>query len=270
MKTTHRNLGIMFCPSCKAAREAVAALLTAPWEYLISHYEFMIVFASFQRNIVFYSNMDHGQLRTLYSQIVSFSPARILTVDNLISVYTKGRLGTQVQQGDSFDVPCELSRAITLAIGNQVPEHFIHDCISRCNWKGYGNMVLAAFASADTIRSGPLKYLAVIKESLRERRSLHTIISLAVTGWMVNLSDSKCTCGTWGQALELISCFVPDAETTLTIQDEARIRAYICTLLDLSPPPNTLCRSGEDRKVDYGYIFRDLLVSVFDNVTTHH
>lgn len=262
----------MLCPACTAARESVAALMTAPWEYLLSQYEFMIVFASFQRNIIFYSNMDHGQLKTLYSQIVSFSPARILMVDALISVYTKGRLGNHLHCY-SFDVPCELARTITLAIGNQVPEQFIHECISSCHWKGYGDMVLAAFASAESIRSGPLKYLAVIKESLRERGSLHTIISLAVTAWMVKLSDSKCTCGTWCQAVELISCFVPDTETTLTIQDEARIRAYICTLLDLSPPPNTSSRGGEHKNLDYRYMFRDLLVSIFDSaddVTTHH
>jgi hypothetical protein len=246
--------------------------MTAPWEYLLAQYEFMIVFTSFQRNIIFYSSMDHGQLKNLYSQMVSFSPARILMIDTLISVYTKGRLGKHLQCA-SFDVPCELSRTITLAIGNQVPEQFIHECISSCHWKGYGDMALAAFASAESIRSGPLKYLAVIKESLRERGSLHTIISLAVTGWMVKLSDSECTCGTWGQAVELISCFVPDTETSLTIQDEARIRAYICTLLDLSPPPNTSFRGGEHKNLDYGYMFRDLLVSVFDSaddVTTHH
>jgi hypothetical protein len=216
--------------------------------------------------------MDHGQLKNLYSQMVSFSPARILMIDTLISVYTKGGLGKHLQCA-SFDVPCELSRTITLAIVNHVPEQFIHECISSCHWKGYGDMALAAFASAESIRSGPLKYLAVIKESLRERGSLHTIISLAITGWMVKLSDSECTCGTWGQAVELISCFVPDTETSLTIQDEARIRAYICTLLDLSPPPNTSFRGGEHKNLDYGYMFRDLLVSVFDSaddVTTHH
>lgn len=262
----------MFCPACQAAREDVKTMMGTPWDYLLSHYEFMIVFASFQRNILFYSNMAHGKLKTLYSQIVSFSPARILMIDTLISVYNKRGLGKNVQC-DSPGVPCELSRAITLAIGNHVPEQFVHKCISSCNWKGYEDMVLAAFASADTIRSGALKYMAIIKESIRDRRSLHTIISLAVTGWMVKLSDSKCTCGTWAQALDLISCFVPDTETTLMIQDEARISAYIYTLLDLSPPPNGPSRGEKHRPLDYGYMFSDLLVSGLEsaeNVTTHH
>lgn len=233
--------------------------MKTPWEYLQSHYGFMIAFTSFQRNILFYSNMDEGQLRNLYSQLVSFSPARILVIDTLISVYNKRGIG-RTTACDSLDIPCDLSRVITLAIDNHVPERFVHECISRCSWKGYSNMVLAAFASVETIRSGALKYMAVIKESRRNISSLHTIIALAVTGWMVKLSDSTCTCGTWSQALDLISCFVPDTETTLTIQDEVRISAYICTLLDLNPSAKGLCLGNKHRALDYGYMFRDLLV----------
>ena len=264
----------MFCPTCRAAREDVETLMRIPWEYLTSQYEFMIVFTMFHRNVLFYSNMDHGQLRNLYSQLVSFSPARILAIDTLVSVYNKRGPGKNAC--DSLHVPGELSRAITFAIGNHVPEQFVHRCISSCNWKGYCDMVLAAFAAAETIRSGALKYMAIIKESVRTRGSIHTIISLAVTGWMVKLSNSKCTCGVWTQALDLISCFVPDTETTLTIQDEARISAYICTLLDLRPVANNgpQQRSENYRPLNYGHMFCDLLVSGLDspgeNVTTHH
>lgn len=250
--------------------------MRCPWEYLIAQYEFMIVFTSFRRNIIFYSCMDDGQLRLLYSQIVSFSPARILTIDSLVSIYNKRQLGENACDY-LLNVPCDLSRAITLAIGNSVPEHFVHECISECNWKGYEAMVLATFASADTIRSGALKYLTVIKGSKRNRQYLQIIISLAVTGWMVKLSEDsqKCTCGTWDQAVELISCFVPDTETTLTIQDEARVGTYICNLLDLNrPPPDGPCRGGDDDEeedtvaipLDYGYLFSDLLVSGLDSV----
>lgn len=89
--------------------------MRTPWEYLLSQYEFMIVFASFRRNIVFYSKMDRGQLRNLYGQLVSFSPARILVTDTLISVYEKRQLDSEGAQ-DSFSVPCDLSEVITLTI----------------------------------------------------------------------------------------------------------------------------------------------------------
>ena len=236
--------------------------MKTPWEYLQSQYGFMIVFTSFQRNILFHSSMDEGQLRNLFGQLVSFSPARILVTDTLIAVYNKKGNGGGDNTCHSLDIPCDLSRVITLAMDNHVPEQFVHECISRCSWKGYSNMVLAAFASVETIRSGALKYMALIKESVRNTSSLHTIIALAVTGWMVKLSDSTCTCGTWSQALELISCFVPNTETTLTIQDEVRISAYICTLLDLSPADKGPCLGDrKDTALDYSYMFRDLLVS---------
>ncbi|KAE8277787.1 hypothetical protein D5F01_LYC24198 [Larimichthys crocea] len=213
----------MFCPACQAVRNQVEVLMRTPWEYLLSQYEFMIVFASFRRNIIFYSKMDRGQLRNLYSQIVSFSPARILVTDTLISVYEKRQHDSEGAQ-DSFSVPSDLSEVITLAIGNHVPEKFVHECMSSCNWKGYDNMVLAAFASAESVRAGVLKYMNAVKESVRNKDSLHVIISLAVTAWMVKLSDSgsECSCGIWPQALDLVSCFVADAETMLSIQDEAR------------------------------------------------
>ena len=259
----------MSCPACKAAREVVERLMTAPWDYLISDYEFMIVYTTFQRNILFYSAMDCGQLRTYYSRIVSFSSARILMIDALISVYTKGRLCENVECA-SLDVPCKLLSVITLAIGNRVPEYFVNKCISSCKWKDYENMVLAAFASADTIRSSALKYMSVIKECRRGRSSLCVIISLAVTGWMMRLSDSKCTCGTWAQAVDLISGFVSDTETTLAIQDEARISSYIVTLLDLTPPSNRLHSGQPHRPMDYGYLFSDLLVSVVASIETEN
>lgn len=268
----------MFCPVCQAVRNQVEVLMRTPWEYILSQYEFMIVFASFQRNILFYSKMDRGQLRNMYSQLVSFSPARILVTDNLISVYEKRQLDGKGAR-DSFDVPCDLSEVITLTIGNHVPEKFVRECMSSCNWKGYDDMVLASFASAESVRSGALKYMNAVKESVRNRDSLHVIISLAITGWMVKLSDSggsECSCGIWPQALDLVSCFVSDAETTLTIQDEARVSAYIRTLLDLSAPQSkeaSPCHANR-RPLDYEYLFSDLLVTGLDSavegVTTHH
>lgn len=211
--------------------------------------------------------MDRCQLRNLYSQLVSYSPARILVTDNLISAYEKRELlgkGTG-RESSSFSVPRDLSQVITLAIGNCVPQKFVRECISSCNWKGYGEMALAAFASAESVRAGALKYMAVVKESVWNRDSLRVIISLAITGWMSKLSDldSRCSCGVWPQALELISCFVPDAETTLAIQDEARVSAYIRTLLDLSAPQTEASEPRREnlRPLDYGYLFSDLLVT---------
>lgn len=247
--------------------------MRTPWEYLLSQYEFMIVFASFRRNILFYSNMGRCQLRNLYSQLVSYSPARILVTDNLISTYEKREVLSKGTES-YFSVPRDLSEVITLAIGNCVPLKFVHECISSCNWKGYGEMALAAFASAESIRAGALKYMALVKESVCNRDSLHVIISLAITGWMLKLSDldSRCSCGVWTQALELISCFVPDAETTLAIQDEVRVSAYIRTLLDLSAPHSEPPHVNR-RPLDYGYLFSDLLVTGLggeENLTTHH
>ncbi|KAF0023420.1 hypothetical protein F2P81_024050 [Scophthalmus maximus] len=80
-----------FCPACCAAREHLIDLMRTPRELLLSRYEFMIVFALFRRNMNFYSAMERGQLKTAYSQIVSFSPARILVADALISSYNKRR-----------------------------------------------------------------------------------------------------------------------------------------------------------------------------------
>lgn len=263
----------MFCPACEEARVHVERLMATPWEYLLAQYEFMIVFATFQRNVLFYSSMDLCQLRNLYCQMVSFSPAMILVTDSLISVYNKGGTGRGLERGSCLDVPCELSRAVTLAVGNCVPEQFIDKCISSCNWKGYDAMVLAAFASVETVRGGVLKYMAIVKESVRNVTSLHAIVALAVTGWMMKLSDSECTCCTWPQAVELVSCSVHDTESTLAIQDEARIGAYIYTLLDISPPENRTAPRERGRTLDYGYMFSDLLVAGLhwtENVNTHH
>lgn len=220
---------------------------------------------------MFYSNMHQGQLKHVYSQLVSFSPARILVVDTLIALYNKRNAASGQSQSVILDVPCELSRAITLSIGNQVPEQFIHRCIAMCTWKGYDEMIIGAFAAAETIRGGALKYMAIVKEGVRDRGAVHTIISLAVTGWLTCLSVFECTCGTWAQALGLIACFVPDTETTLTIQDVSRISAYICTLLDIPVLPNRPEPCVGPSDIDFGYIFRDLLVSGLQtDVTTHH
>lgn len=263
----------MFCHACNSARDLIKSLMNTPWESLIANYEFMIVFASFHRNVTFYSNMHPGQLKHLYSQLVSFSPARILVLHTLMSAYRKRELACFDTRTGELDVPRELSKAITLAVGNQVPEQFIHKCITMCKWKGYEEMILGAFASAESIRSGALKYMSVVKESMRDRGSVHTIISLAVTGWLAKLSGFECGCGTWAQAINLISCFVPDTETTLTIQDLSRISAYICTLLDLEVIPQKTEFQDSSSNLDFGYIFRDLLVSGLHtdhSIATHH
>lgn len=258
-----RTENTMFCYACQIFRDQVEHLLDAPWEYLVSHYEFMIVFASFQRNITFYSNVDRGQLKLLYSQLVSFSPARILIVDRLITLYTK-----QVDS-DAVEVPRDLSRIVTLALGNVIPDRFIHNCISRCTWNSYDTMILATSASVENIRGGPLKYLAIIKSYGNVHRIDHIriVIALAITGWMSRFSDLNCTCGTWIQALDMVSCSVPDTETTLTVQDDARLCSYICTLLDIKPRPTwnaTPLRSEQQDVIDYGHVFSDLLVSGLD------
>lgn len=110
----------------------------------------MIAVAPFQRNIIFYAKMDLGQLRTLYSQLVSFSPARILMTDALSSGYEKRGLTCRGER-NPFSMPCDLSGVITLTIGNLVPERFVHECMSSCQWKGCNHMVLATFASAESV-----------------------------------------------------------------------------------------------------------------------
>lgn len=212
--------------------------------------------------------MDHGQLKTLYSQLVSFSPARILIIDNLITSYTK-RINSDV-----VEVPRDLSRVISLTLGNVVPDQFIHDCISRCTWNSYETMILSSLASTENICGGSLKYMAIIKSHNKGHHSNHIqmIVALAITGWMSQLSDLRCICGTWVQALDMVSCSVSDTETTLTVQDEARLCSYICTLLDIKHrPTNPTAPRGKQGFVDYGHIFRDILVSgLNEQLTTHH
>lgn len=258
------------CPGCRTAREHLLDLMRMPWERLLSRYEFMIALASFRRNMDFYSAMDRGQLKTSYSQIVSFSPARMLVADVLISSYNKRRCeGDRQTRRPSAPrsplraVPCELSEAAALALGNCVPRRFVHECISGQIWGSYEEMVLSTLASVETVRAGALKYLALVRASVRNVSSLHTVVALAMTGWQRNPSDG-CACGVWAQALELISCFVPDAETALSVQDETRVSAYIRTIMDISEEPAShrpRDAATSEPAPDYGHVFRDLLVS---------
>lgn len=255
----------MLCSTCQAAREDIKTLMSTQWECLISHYEFMIVLASFRRNIIFYANIEYGQLRKLYSQLVSFSAAKILVIDSIISKYRK-EIATLTGVQNPPYLSNDLIELLVLSIGNHVPEYYIRDCISSCDWKGYANVILALFASAEMIRSGPLKFITIIKEIKRDRSFHRSIISLAVTAWIIELSGSKCVCGTWTQATDLLSCFVPDTETTLAIQAVARISSYICTLLDL---PHELVNGSDEvdtdnQRLNYGYTFNDLLVPGLD------
>lgn len=249
----------MFCDACNICRKEMRKLLTAPWDYVLSHYEFMILFTAYHRNITFYSNMDLGQLKMLYSQLVSYSPAKILVIDKLVATY---KAQHETRKLGIPNVPCTLSSAITLALGNGVPKRFIHMCISRCNWTGYDHMILASFAAAEGIRGGALKYMAILKaQGERGRRDLHVIVSAAITGWMMRLSSLECTCGTWDQVVDMVSCSVSDAETSLMLQSESRVTTYICTLLNLYPGVLQEERREERAKVDYEYVFNELLVS---------
>ncbi|KAF0022100.1 hypothetical protein F2P81_025645 [Scophthalmus maximus] len=201
-----------FCPACCAARGHLIDLMRTPWELLLSRYEFMIVFASFWRNMNFYSAMERGQLKTAYSQIVSFSPARVLVADALISSYNK-----QCRKGEGGD--------------------------RNRGRVGLGRGSLSPFRSRSPLRV------------------LHTIVALLMTGWQRSLSErsseKSCTCGVWAQAVELISCFVPDAETALSVQDESRMSAYIRTLMHIAEEPAS--HGPRDAAVsgpapDYGYV----------------
>ncbi|KAK2813525.1 hypothetical protein Q5P01_000809 [Channa striata] len=197
-----------------------------PWERLLSRYEFMIALASFRRNMDFYSAMDRGQLKTSYSQIVSFSPARMLVADVLISSYNKRRCeGDRQTRRPSAPrsplraVPCELSSR-ALALGQPRPEEIRHQCISD--------------------RSGELRGDGAVDAGLCR------------------------TVRAERQALELISCFVPDAETALSVQDETRVSAYIRTIMDISEEPAShrpRDAATSEPAPDHGHVFRDLLVS---------
>lgn len=254
--------------------------METPWERVLSRYEFAIALTSFRRNMDLYFEMDLGQLRTAYSQIVSFSPARILCADTLVAYYNTRASERRAQGGRVLEkggnpplrhdsppmVPPELSEAVTLALGNGVPKRFVHECMSAYAWLGYEKMVLSSFAAVDSVRGGALKYMALVKASRRDVASLHTIAALAITGWMLALSEhgERCTCGVWPQALELISCFVPDAETSLSLQDVTRVSAYIRTLMDIRQEPVSLGDQQVEPRgpaPDYGYVFGDLLVS---------
>lgn len=258
----------MFCDTCEMCRRDIRQLLAAPWDYVISHYEFMIVFTAYRRNMTFYSNMDLGQLKTMYAQLVSYSPARILVIDKLASTYkAQHRHAAELVRPT---VPCTLSDVITLALGNRVPKRFVHVCIAQCNFLSYDNMTLASFASVEGIRGGALRYMAVLQSQGEQgRRDLHVIISTAITGWMMRLAGLECTCGTWAQVMDMVSCSTADTETSLTLQSEARVTAYICTLLDLHaddlPQGDTQGdsrrRQQQRAKVDYDYVFDELLVS---------
>lgn len=64
----------------------------------------------------------------------------------------------------------------------------------------------------------------------------------------------------------MVSCSTADTETSLTLQSESRVTAYICTLLDLHaddlPQGDTQGDSQQQwAKVDYDYVFDELLVS---------
>ena len=227
-----------------------------PWEKLIDQYEFMIVFATFRRSIIFYSNMDTGQLRNMYAQIISFCPATVTIVNTLIARYTSDEACPD--DASHLTVPCELSKNVAKAIGNCVPECLVYRCISERRWSSYENMILATFASMATIRSGPLKYIAAIRASTAFVTSLHVIVALAVTGWMKHLAGSQCFCNTWKHAVQLVSCAVTDTETGLALQSEERISSYICTLLDL---PLKEPAKYDNSVVDYHLLFKELLVT---------
>lgn len=250
----------MFCDTCKLCKDNISKLLSAPWDYVSSHYKFMILFAAYHRNITFYSNMDLGQLKTMYSQLVSYSPARILLIDKLVSTYKAQHSNAAELVRPS--VPCTLSSVITLALGNGVPKRFIHACISKCDFQSYDHMTLASFAAVEGIRGGALRYMAVLQGQDESVRSdLHIIVATAITGWMMRLSRLECACGTWPQIMDMVSCSTADTETSLTLQSESRVTDYISTLLNLSLPAKpTDTRSCTD-KVDYDYVFDELLVS---------
>lgn len=250
----------MFCDACKVCKDNISKLLSAPWDYVLSHYKFMILYTAYHRNVTFYSNMDLGQLKTMYSQLVSYSPARILLIDKLVSTYkAQHRHAAELVKPS---VPCTLSSVVTLALGNGVPKRFVHACISKCDFQSYDHMTLAAFAAVEGIRGGVLRYMAVLQSQGESgQRDLHTIVAAAITGWMAGLSRLECTCGTWAQVMDMVSCSTADTETSLMLQSEYRVTDYICTLLNLSvavEPPG-----ARDRKdtVDYDYVFDELLVS---------
>lgn len=95
-------------------------------------------------------------------------------------------------------------------------------------------MILAAFASVEGIRGSALRYMAVLQNQGEWGRcDLHAIVSTAITGWMARLAGLVCTCGTWAQVMDMKSRSTADTETSLTLQSESRVTAYICTLLNL-------------------------------------
>lgn len=250
----------MFCDTCTVCKDNIRKLLSAPWDYVLSHYKFMILYTAYHRNITFYSNMDLGQLKTMYSQLVSYSPARVLLIDKLVSTYKAQHCHAAELVKPS--VPCTLSSVVTLALGNGVPKRFIHSCIVKCDFQSYDHMTLASFASVEGIRGGALRYMAVLQgQHESARRDLHTVVATAITGWMARLSRLECTCGTWAQIMDMVSCSTADTETSLTLQSESRVADYICTLLNLSVPPAPPDTRNNKDKVDYDYVFDELLVS---------
>lgn len=251
----------MLCATCTSCKDSILRLLSAPWEFVLSHYNFMILYTAYQRNITFYSNMDLEQLKTMYSQLVAYSPARTLMIDKLVSTYeTQHRNAVDIGKPS---VPCTLSSMVTLALGNGVPKRFIHACIANCEFRSYGHMILASFASVEGIRGGTMRYMAILRSQAESgRRDLHTVVATAITGWTARLSRLECTCGTWAQVMDIVSCSTADTETSLMLQSEHRVTEYVCTLLDMRMTlEHPASQATDGSKVDYDYVFEKLLIS---------
>ncbi|KAK2814394.1 hypothetical protein Q5P01_000522 [Channa striata] len=124
----------------------------------------------------------------------------MLVAGVLISSYNKrrceeiGRLGVPLPSG-------LLCGGSLRAIGSwrlrwATASEEIRASASRTDLGSYEEMVLSTLASVETVRAGALKYLALVRASVRNVSSLHTVVALAMTGWQRNPSGG-CACGVW-------------------------------------------------------------------------
>ena len=225
----------------------------------------MIAYSSFQRHFNFYSSMDNNQLMKAYSKAVNFSPARIMQAYMQTSYYSR-------QPPDTDDIMEELLKGLSLMLNGRVSQQLLAYCIEDARPRSRSLAALAAMTSAELVRTGPLKYMVPLTASPRAPRHRRVTISMATIAWRRELQEYNCICGVWDQACEALSSASPNLESTLVIQDEVTPCLYICTLLCISPPPGPEVASAScdtEDKVDYRYIFRDLLIRNMEDHTTN-
>lgn len=245
----------MHCSECRDAALAVERIAKTSWSGLISEFEFMQAYSSFQRHFNFYSSMDKNQMMKAYAKVVNSSPARIMQAYMLANSYS---------QQPQDEIPEELLTGLSLMLNGAVSQQLIAYCIGASRPQCWSLTALAAMTSAELVRMGPLKYMAALKAWPEAPGHRRVIVAMAMIAWRRELTGYSCDCGPWEQACATLSSMSPDLESTLVSQVEDTPCLYICALLCISPPLDSAAVSSSidtEDPVDYRYLFRDLLIN---------